>query len=417
MQDAYREALIQEDILPLANADVEVVQAEEGKPLIFKATVPVRPEVDARRLHATSTSRPRSRPSTTPASTRSSRSCATRTRPSRRSRTAARRTATTRSSRSSARATASRSRAARPTGCRSSSARSGSSRASRRTSSASRSATRPSSTSPSPRTTASRRLAGQTAHFAVEPQGAAREDPARARRRLPGHASATSTSLDALRDGHPHRLEAQRPRPGAPRVRRPDHRVRRRQRDRRAARRARRPGGRGDARRVPRLARPPGHHRGGVPQGGREDAATTSTPSSGPNAEKRVKTLLVLSKVADAEGVEVPDADVEAEVAQGRERYAGDAAAGRRTSSPSAAARSSAARCAGAGSSSASSTRWLAAHPEHPAAAAPRGQPGVGRRQRAGPGQRLDRRDRPGRPVLADDPIDDPPPTSPPPAR
>src|SRR4029078_809558 len=45
MQDAYREALIQEDILPLSNADVEVVQAEEGKPLIFKATVPVRPDV------------------------------------------------------------------------------------------------------------------------------------------------------------------------------------------------------------------------------------------------------------------------------------------------------------------------------------------------------------------------------------
>jgi trigger factor len=46
MQDAYREALLQEDILPLANADVEVVQAEEGKPLIFKASVPVRPEVE-----------------------------------------------------------------------------------------------------------------------------------------------------------------------------------------------------------------------------------------------------------------------------------------------------------------------------------------------------------------------------------
>ncbi len=45
MQDAYREALLQEDILPLTRADVEVVQAEEGKPLIFKATVPVRPEV------------------------------------------------------------------------------------------------------------------------------------------------------------------------------------------------------------------------------------------------------------------------------------------------------------------------------------------------------------------------------------
>jgi trigger factor len=45
MQDAYREALVQEDILPLANADVEVVQAEPGRPVIFKATVPVRPEV------------------------------------------------------------------------------------------------------------------------------------------------------------------------------------------------------------------------------------------------------------------------------------------------------------------------------------------------------------------------------------
>ena len=45
VQDAYREALISEDILPLSNADVEIVQAEEGKPLVFKATVPVRPEV------------------------------------------------------------------------------------------------------------------------------------------------------------------------------------------------------------------------------------------------------------------------------------------------------------------------------------------------------------------------------------
>jgi trigger factor len=45
MQDAYREALEQEAIVPLSNADVEVVQAEEGKPLIFKATVPVRPDV------------------------------------------------------------------------------------------------------------------------------------------------------------------------------------------------------------------------------------------------------------------------------------------------------------------------------------------------------------------------------------
>jgi trigger factor len=45
VQDAYREALISEDILPLTNADVEVVQAEEGQPVVFKATVQVRPEV------------------------------------------------------------------------------------------------------------------------------------------------------------------------------------------------------------------------------------------------------------------------------------------------------------------------------------------------------------------------------------
>ena len=45
IQTAYRDALIEKEILPLANGDVEVVQAEEGKPLIFKAVVPVRPEV------------------------------------------------------------------------------------------------------------------------------------------------------------------------------------------------------------------------------------------------------------------------------------------------------------------------------------------------------------------------------------
>ncbi len=45
VQDSYRDALISEDIVPLTNADVDVVQAEEGMPLIFKATVQVRPEV------------------------------------------------------------------------------------------------------------------------------------------------------------------------------------------------------------------------------------------------------------------------------------------------------------------------------------------------------------------------------------
>jgi len=43
VDDAYREALVEQSILPLTNADVEIVQAEEGKPVIFKATVQVRP--------------------------------------------------------------------------------------------------------------------------------------------------------------------------------------------------------------------------------------------------------------------------------------------------------------------------------------------------------------------------------------
>jgi trigger factor len=43
-----------------------------------------------------------------------------------------------------------------------------------------------------------------------------------------------------------------------------------------------------------------------------------------PNAEKRVRVLLVLSKVAEAEGIAITDAEVEAEVAKARERYAKD---------------------------------------------------------------------------------------------
>jgi trigger factor len=41
-----------------------------------------------------------------------------------------------------------------------------------------------------------------------------------------------------------------------------------------------------------------------------------------PQAEKRVKTLLVLSEIAKARGVEVPDSDVQAEIARARSRYA-----------------------------------------------------------------------------------------------
>ena len=43
-----------------------------------------------------------------------------------------------------------------------------------------------------------------------------------------------------------------------------------------------------------------------------------------PRAEDRVKTLLVLSRIADAEGVVVDDAAVSAEVDNARRRYAGD---------------------------------------------------------------------------------------------
>jgi trigger factor len=41
-----------------------------------------------------------------------------------------------------------------------------------------------------------------------------------------------------------------------------------------------------------------------------------------PDAERRVKTLLVLSAIADKEGVAVSDEDLEAELARSRERYA-----------------------------------------------------------------------------------------------
>jgi trigger factor len=45
VQRAYREALIEHDLLPLAEASIDVEQGEEGKPVIFNAIVQVRPEV------------------------------------------------------------------------------------------------------------------------------------------------------------------------------------------------------------------------------------------------------------------------------------------------------------------------------------------------------------------------------------
>ena len=45
VQATYRDAVIEQGIVPLTNADVEMVEAEEGKPLRFKVTIQVRPEV------------------------------------------------------------------------------------------------------------------------------------------------------------------------------------------------------------------------------------------------------------------------------------------------------------------------------------------------------------------------------------
>jgi trigger factor len=84
-----------------------------------------------------------------------------------------------------------------------------------------------------------------------------------------------------------------------------------------------------------------------------------------PNAERRAKTLLILSKIADAEGLTVPDTDVDAEVAQGRERYAGDARLGAYFESERGRAfiRSTLRRSRVV---ERLIDEWLAAHPDHP---------------------------------------------------
>ena len=85
-----------------------------------------------------------------------------------------------------------------------------------------------------------------------------------------------------------------------------------------------------------------------------------------PRAESRVKTLLVLSKIAETEGIEVTEADVEAEVATARQRYADDprtlayfdSERGRNL------IRSTLRRSR---TVEALVDRWLALHPDHPA--------------------------------------------------
>jgi trigger factor len=45
VEEAFREAMTEQDLLPLASPEVEITQSEEGKPLLFKAIVQVRPDV------------------------------------------------------------------------------------------------------------------------------------------------------------------------------------------------------------------------------------------------------------------------------------------------------------------------------------------------------------------------------------
>ena len=84
-----------------------------------------------------------------------------------------------------------------------------------------------------------------------------------------------------------------------------------------------------------------------------------------PRAEQRTKVLLVLSKIAEAEGIDVPDAEIEAQIELARQRYQDqktvryfESERGRNF------IRSTLRRTKVV---EALVDRWLAAHPEHPA--------------------------------------------------
>ena len=117
---------------------------------------------------------------------------------------------------------------------------------------------------------------------------------------------------------------AQRARPRAARLRRPDHRVRRRQRHARAARPADRARAGGDGRRAARSAWP-----------SRASATTTtcappsatrrrSSRSSGPTPSGASRRCSCCREIAEKEGVEVTDEELDADLARSRERYAGN---------------------------------------------------------------------------------------------
>jgi trigger factor len=148
-------------------------------------------------------------------------------------------------------------------------------------------------------------------------------------------------------------------------------------------------------------------------QGITEEAYLKATEKTGddlhadfrPNAERRVKTLLVLSKVADVEGIEIPEADIEAEVAQGRARYAGDQ---RLTEYFDSERGRSFIRSTLRRSRVVESIidEWLAAHPEHPALPHLEDQPSSVDNEQAAANAAIGATD-PGT-VLAEGPIDVP---------
>ncbi len=132
-------------------------------------------------------------------------------------------------------------------------------------------------------------------------------------------------------------------------------------------------------------ARPPGHHRGGLPEGHRARPRRTSTPSSGRGPRSGSRTLLVLSKIAEVEGVDVSDADVEAEVDHGPPSATpSDPKTLALLRVASAAGTSSAARSAGRDRREA--RRRLAGRPSRPPAAARTSRTTRPRRRR-GPGR------------------------------
>jgi trigger factor len=45
VEDSFREAILEQDLVPLGPPEVEVTQGEEGKPVLFKAVVEMRPEI------------------------------------------------------------------------------------------------------------------------------------------------------------------------------------------------------------------------------------------------------------------------------------------------------------------------------------------------------------------------------------